>query len=162
MAYTTPTTAAVASLLRTRTKNAAGAYGDDFSTSSQPTKAQVTELIGLAEGLILPGLGSLGDADLSDGCAAGVQGGAAALVTLGAAMLVEVGYWPEQQGQGDQTVAGILRDLLDGDMYDRTARAAALCRGETGGGDGDAGGSLSPSYAYPEDRGGMVGWGTRW
>lgn len=164
MPYTAPTSAQVAALLRTRTKSAAGQYADDFSATSTPTQAQVEALIEVAGGLILPGLGSLADADLTDGCRAGVWSGASSLVALGAAMLVEQGYWPEQIGQGDQTAARLIYDLLTGDIYDRIARAAAACRGETGGGDEDVGGSGygSPAYAFPEDRGGLVGWGSRW
>lgn len=165
MAYTAPTSADVAALLRTRTKGANSQYAADFSTDSQPTKAQVETLITLASGLILPGLGSLADADLSAGCKADVWNGAKALVTLGAAMLVEASHFPEQQQQGDQTIARLLQDLLEGDFYDRLARAAAACRGESGGGDEDSGSAAAPqdaSWAFPQDRGGMIGHGTRW
>lgn len=123
-------------------------------------------MIGTAESLILPGLGALTDAALDDACQASIQGGAKALVTLGAAMLVEVSHNPEQVGQsGEPSVAGVLKDLLEGDFYDRIARAARTCRGETGGGDDDSGADPPPtswSGAFPEDRGGMIGHGTRW
>ncbi len=161
---TRPTTAEVAALLRTRTKTPAGAYGEDFTATTKPSAAHVETLITIASGLILPGLGDLSESALECTDSSGVLSGARSLVTLGAAMFVEASFWPEQQGQGEQDVSALMRDLIEGDSFDRVAKAAARCRGETGGGDeeGGGGGSADVSYAFPEDRGGMLGHGSRW
>lgn len=166
MPYTAPETADVAALLRSRAVVPEGDLLPDFTTETEPSKVQVEALIGIAAGMVLPGLGSLEADALTGGetCQATVWAGARSLVALGAAMLVEQSYWPEQQGSGDLTVADLMLRLLEGDTFDRVARAAARCRGESGGGDGDTGGGGVPSarWSFPRNAGGMIGHGTRW
>ena len=81
---------------------------------------------------------------------------AALVAGMTAALDVEISFYPDEVAAGDSAYDKIkeLRDerltiLMDGVAEDPNSEDVSTVDS-----------SLSPSYAFPEDLGGMVGWGT--
>jgi CheY-like chemotaxis protein len=161
-----PTVDEIGALLRARTQN-----GDDneigtFTSDTRPTDDQVQSIIMMAQSVVV---GAVGDLDaLVCGTADQVRTQARFMMALLASMLVELSYFPGQIETGNSPYPHY-RDMFDAQMPG-LIEAAAECRaGEVtptpGTGDGGGGGTPIPgsaSWNFPEDQGGMVGWGTRW
>lgn len=92
-----PTVADIGALLRARTKGSDQTGGDElgtFTADTRPTGAQVAALIAQAVSDVAMRVGADVDEDL--------HGSYRECVALRAAMLVEIGYYPEQTGDGPQ------------------------------------------------------------
>lgn len=145
----------VGALLHSRTKDAVGNELGTFTPNTRPTDAQVSILIGQAKGAIENEIGIEIDERWIPA--------ARELVTLATALRVELAYYPEQVATGRSPYAQI-RELLEGGPGTSGALArliSAMAETEEGGEVG-AGDDMLPSYSYPPDAGGMLGWGTRW
>jgi hypothetical protein len=99
--------------------------------------------------------------------AADIMTQAATVVALLAAMLIELSYFPEQV-QSSRSAYEQYRDLFWGSdgksgLIGDLVTAVSEC---VGGGvepdPADDAGSLTSSWAFPLDCGGMVGWQTKW
>lgn len=160
----------VAALLRSRTQDSTdeelGAWTDD----TRPTLGEVERLLAMAQSIIMGQTGPLTPEVLVCSTADDIMTQAATTVALLAAMLVELSYFPEQV-QSTRSAYEQYKDLFWGPdgksgLIGNLVSAVTECIGggvepDPGGGEVGAG-SLTPKFAFPVDRGGMVGWQTRW
>lgn len=146
----TPTVAEVAALLRARAVDSDGNELSSFTPSTRPTDAQVSSLITRAAETVSMVVGADIDAALFEE--------AKSLVSLRAAMLVELSFFPEQV-RDDRSAYTHYKTLWDEDL-----ERLKLAVQEAGAGDepGSVDDSAGPIFSFPEDVGGMVGWGTEW
>lgn len=160
----TPTVDDVAALLRARTRDDVGVEVGTFNEDTSPTADEVTNLIALAVGSVSSAVGAdIPDAaDRDDGGDVDAHRDAAkTLVSLKAAMLIELSYYPEQI-DADRSPYNAYKDIYD---ENRAALLEAVLEARGGSSDGGAAsgeGTSLPSYSFPEDQGGMIGWGTVW
>lgn len=147
----TPAVDAVGAMLRARTRTDTGVEVGTFNDDTRPTGEQVDGLIAQAVGDISNVIGE----DLPNET---LMNAAKSLSALGAAILVELSYFPEQVAHNHSPVATMER------MYNARLKQLEEAVSEAGGVDGEVvpGSGGGPSYAYPEDQGGLVGWGTVW
>jgi hypothetical protein len=152
----------VAALLRARTQDNTDEELGEWTDNTRPTLSEVERLLAMAQSAITGRTGPLTPEVLVCSTADDIMTQAATTVALLAAMLVELSYFPEQV-QSSRSAYEQYRDLvwgpdgksgLVGDLVESVHECAA--------GDVEPGSGLSPSYAFPVDRGGMVGWQTRW
>lgn len=147
----TPEVVDVAAVLRTRTAGEYGVEAGDFTAQTRPTAAQVTSIIGLAVGDVGIRVG----ADLPEV----LWPTARSLAVLRAAMKVELTYFPEQVATGRSPYAQMK------EQYDEGIAALVTAAAQQVGAGGEAGSiddEPMPSYGFPANAGGMVGWGTAW
>lgn len=156
-----PTVEAVAGLLRARTVDKVGREMGTFTSDTRPTREQVESLIATATVDIAADTGVLPTG--SDDGAVVVRGLAARAAELYAAMLVELTYFPEQVAAG-KSPYGEYKSLLEGGPGIKGARSRLVSAANEYSVDQtlDAGDDVGPAYSFPEDCGGLVGWGTRW
>lgn len=144
-----PTVEDAGRLLRARTKDSNGTEIGTFNANTRPTGTAVQLLIAQAIGDVRALLGST--------VPVAVEGAAKFAATLRTAMLIELSYFPEQV-RGDHSAYSEYKALYDGVMD-------GLLPDSSGGTDGGVGGALAanvlPSYFFPEDTGGLIGWGTK-
>jgi hypothetical protein len=145
------TSRTVAGPLRSRTVDGNSVEQGDFTNgdqSTRPTKAQVEELIVEAEAEI----GAIIGTDIP----AAFWDIARKVTGLTAALEVELSFFPQEVGAGTSPYAElkVQRDEKLKQLMDAISEAA----GEAS--DSTVDGAGSPSYSFPEDVGGMVGWGT--
>jgi hypothetical protein len=152
----------VAALLRARTQDDTDKELGEWTDSTRPTLAEVERLLAMAQSIITGQTGPLTPEVLVCSTAADIMTQAATCVALLAAMLVELSYFPEQV-QSTRSAYEQYRELFWGpDGKSGLIGALVEAVHECTHGDVDPGSDLSPSYAFPVDRGGMVGWRTRW
>lgn len=145
-----PAVADVGALLRARTKDSNGNELGTFTANTRPTGDEVALLIQQAADDILAATG----ADIP----ALVAGVARSMAVYRAAMLVELSYWPEQVASNKSPYAAY-KALYDQGLPTLVKAVMSAEAGEDVGGEDVA---RFPSYSFPQDTGGMVGWGTRW
>lgn len=147
----TPLVEDVAALLRARTIDNNGAEVGTFNTDTRPTDTEADVVIAHAVdeisarvGLEIPEI---------------VWPIAKRAASLRAAMLIELSYWPEQV-RSQKSPYEHYRD-----MYNDQIKAVEKAVKEAGSGDPEEVGSVDdaamPSFGFPVDTGGMIGWGTR-
>lgn len=146
----TPSVEDIGSILRARTKDRNGNEIGTFNADTRPTAAGVQEQIDLAMGKISP----LYREDISESTFSPAIRAAA----LKAAMLVELSYFPEQVATG-QSPYDQLKDQYAEAWED--LQTAIGTSDDSDGDPGELGESGFPNYAFPEDVGGLVDWGTR-
>lgn len=142
------TVRSVGTILRARTVDANGNELGTFTADTRPTAEQVQELLDEAVGRLASEVGSDIDAKF--------WAQARSVAALDAALTVELTYWPEQVATGRSPYEQ-LKEL-------HTERRAALVKAVSEEGDDtdeEVGGAGSPSYGFPADAGGLVGWGTK-
>lgn len=142
----------VAAYVRSRTKDRNGNEVGTFNGLTRPTDVQVTSLLADA------------GSDVADQIGWDIPNvfwpRAAAQTQLAAALLVELTYFPEDVGTNRSPYAQ-LKTLFD----ERLGRLkTAIADYDADPTDPDEGNvpAATPSYGMPADRGGMVGWRTRW
>ena len=159
----------VAALLRSRTQDNTDEELGIWTADTRPTLAEVERLLAMAQSIITGQTGPLTPEVLICSTADDILTQAATTVALLAAMLVELSYFPEQV-QSTRSAYEQYRELFWGadgksGLIGSLVAAVSECAGggvEPDAGEQAAGGVQSPSYAFPVDRGGMVGWQTRW
>lgn len=147
-----PAVADVAAVLRSRTKDRNGTEVGTFNADTRPTNGQVTAEIELAVGDVV----SVFSEELPEV----TWPQAKRVVALGTAMLVELSYFPEQVASGKSPYEQ-LKALYDAAWKRFEVSFNQADDSGVGAGDGDVGAYGNPSYAFPEDQGGLVGWATR-
>jgi hypothetical protein len=158
-----PTFQAVSDLMRTRTTDErgeeVGLFTDDGRT--RPTASQVTRLIEQANTMVLARTGSLDPEVLECDTSESIISQANYVTALLAACLIELSYFPEQIGTDRSPYEGY-KDLFES-LIESLVTAARECRaGEVTPEPTDETALPSASWAFPVDRGGLVGWETRW
>lgn len=144
----TPSAADVGAVLRARTKDVNGNEVGTFTPETRPTLVEVDLLIARALGRVSTRFGDDLPEERHDD--------ARSLAAIYTAMLIELSYFPEQVATG-RSPYNQLRDLYN-DQLKELEDALGLGPGDTTIGS-DA--ELMPKYFFPEDIGGLVGWGTR-
>lgn len=147
-----PSVAEVAALLRARTKVEGGNEVGTFNTRTRPTQDEVDNLIdeGLAEVLgkvNVPEAGSAREARVKRA------------VALYTAILVELSFFPEQVGSA-RSPASTYEKLYEKRIASLEAESATEEVG--GGGEGVTEEPRDPVWTFPQNTGGLVGWGSRW
>lgn len=145
----TPTVAEVGSLLRARTKDNVGNELGTFTPNTRPREDAVLSLIqqaanevGMRVGFETPAV---------------VWPSVRWMIALRAAMLIELSYFPEQVRSDKSAYDRYER------MYNSQIDALEEAVREAGSGEdpGEGDDAKLPSFGFPEDVGGMIGWGTR-
>lgn len=151
-----PATAEVAKLIPTRTRGDTMVDQDDFSANSRPTKEQVEGLTVDAEAEVNNRLSSY------DGLIPTKHHRKISYaMTLYSAMLVELTRFPEQIGT-QRSAYSHLKELYDESMTQLEQALGIIPEGAVDGGTGTVvSGYGEPKYSFPEDRGGLVGWNTK-
>jgi hypothetical protein len=160
---TEPTVDDVAALLRARTQDNNDQEVGTFNDDTRPTGDEAQRMIDVSAGLIFGAVGDLSDLDCGD--ADLVRNSAQNLWILLAAMLIELSYFPEQV-RDNRSPYDQFKELFDV-LVPYVTAAVQACQS----GDeiptplpGDSG-ALSPAdaaWSFMQDRGGLVGWMTRW
>jgi hypothetical protein len=158
----------VAALLRARTQDNTDVEVGSWTADTRPTLDEVNRLIEMAQSIILGQTGPLTPEVLICDTADDVMTQAATCVALLAAMLVELSYFPEQV-QSTRSAYEQYKELFwgpDGKSGLIGALVSAVSECASGGVEPDPGTDGAavpkPSWAFPVDAGGMVGWQTRW
>lgn len=146
----TPTVAQVGALLRARTQDDNGNELGTFTEATRPNGEQVRDLVGSAASRV----GGKVSADLPDA----LLESAREVAAIRAAMMVELSYFPEQVGT-DQSAYTELKELYNEGLAELQEAFLRIGADEAAGTDDDRAAG-SPVYAFPEDRGGLVGWQT--
>lgn len=161
----------VAALLRARTQDTSDEELGKWTEDTRPTLAEVERLLAMAQSIVLGQTGPLTPEVLICQEADDIMVQAATVVALLAAMLVELSYFPEQV-QSTRSAYEQYRELFWGPdgksgLIGALVSAVSECAmggvtpeppSESGGADRPP----PPSWAFPRDAGGMVGWQTRW
>lgn len=147
---TRPEVSDVGALLRARTKSSSSGEIGTFDETTRPTDAQVDELIETAVQHVAAKVGVT--------LPSSVHEMARRVAALRTAMLVELSYFPEQV-RSDKSAYEHYKTLFDEELAVLAEAAQDAQAGEDPGGVDD---QLSPTYSFPEDGGGLVGWGTSW
>lgn len=144
-----PTMQDIAAKLRARTKDNKGNELGIFTASTRPTAEQVEVLI----------YDAVNDMNLiiGDSTNEKVFNYAKGIATIKTAMDVELSYFPEQIQQGMSPYPALERQL-ERDLKE----LYRVIDPDGSGGQAPGAAALLPKFTYPEDAGGMVGWGTRW
>jgi hypothetical protein len=157
----------VASLLRARTQDDTDVEVGSWTDSTRPTLAEVERILEMAASSVVGRTGPLTPEVLICNTAEDVMTQAATCVALLAAMLVELSYFPEQV-QSSRSAYDQYHELLygpdgkSGMMGDLVGSVSECAAGGVEPDPGEGVNIPKPSYAFPADRGGMVGWRTRW
>jgi hypothetical protein len=154
----TPTVEEVAALLRARTQDDNDKEIGTFDDSTRPTGEEVQHIIDLSEDMIYGVTGDM--TNLPCPGADQVRESAHSFWILLAAMLVELSYFPEQV-ENNRSPYDQYKELFDS-LLGNLRNAIDLC---WSGGDGPPTPEGTPSNAEWEfmvDKGGLVGWQTRW
>jgi hypothetical protein len=152
----TPSLEDVAAIIPTRTADDVGDLKETFDDETAPTAAQVTRLINGAVRKLAPKLGENLPAGSDELIPAAKN-----LAALLSAMSVELTYFPRQVGSGESPYRQ-LKEKYDEDLKDlmlEIEQAGGSTDEETGESVGE---TMSPSYGFPRDEGGLVGWRTNW
>lgn len=155
--FAPPTVDDVGALLRARTQDTHDDELGTFTADTRPTAEQAEAIIVQASSAVLARTGKLDD-NLKCGSADDIRTNAKYMITLLAAMLIELSYFPEQVNS-DRSPYGQYRDLYNDGMTALLDAVKECIDGEVV---PDDGGSYGPSFSFPVDAGGMVGWQTRW
>jgi hypothetical protein len=157
----------VAALLRARTQDSSDEELDTWTDDTRPTLSEVERLLFMAQSIVLGSTGPLNSEVLTCSTADDIMTQAATTVALLAAMLVELSYFPEQV-QSSRSAYEQYRDLFWGPdgksgMVGDLVEAVRECieggvTPDPAGGEG----STRAAWGFPVDRGGLVGWHTRW
>lgn len=155
-----PTVDDVGALLRARTQDSHDDELGTFTDDTRPTAEEVQIIIAQATSIVLGRTGKMDSPPMTCDTAPDLRTNAQTAITMLAVMLVELSYFPEQV-RSDRSAFEDYRSLWN-DTMTALIDAAAECRG--GEVIPDDGGSYNPgpSWAFPVDGGGMVGWETRW
>jgi len=135
----------------------------EWTEDTRPTLEEVNHLLAMAQSIVLGQTGPLNDETLICASKDDIYTQAATVVALLAAMLVELSYFPEQV-QSTRSAYEQYRELFWGadgrsGMIGELVSSVAECKS---GGVEPEGGVGRPSFGFPVDRGGLVGWQTRW
>lgn len=129
-----PSTADVAAQIPARVQEPGVGRVDDFSEDTEPTKAQVEAIIGLAVREVASSVGT-------NPCSEELRSDAGAAAALRAAMRVEVGFWPEQTTNAGSSFKS-LESLWKDSMRTLVEAVEEQCGGA---GEGEGGAAGEPS-----------------
>jgi hypothetical protein len=158
-----PTVDEVGALLRARTQDSDDDEIGTFDDTTRPTGEEVENIIKQATSIVLGRTGSMDTPPMSCDLAPDLRTNAQTAICMLAVMLVELSYFPEQV-RSDRSAFEYYRDLWN-DTMTALIDAAAECRGgevvpDNTGENGKS--QYGPSWAFPVDGGGLVGWQTQW
>jgi hypothetical protein len=158
-----PTVSDVGAILRARTQDDQDDEVGTFNADTRPTDTEVERLIVQAGTTVFSATGSLDS--LTCALADNIRESAKYWVSLLASMLVELSYFPEQV-RSDRSAYAFYKQMWDDETtgFRSLLDAVSECKAGEVEPDtpGDQGSFIAdPSWSFPEDLGGMVGWQTR-
>ena len=156
--FINPTVDDVGAILRARTQDVEDDEVGTFTDTTRPTAEEVERIIGMARGVVLTRTGSLDSPPMVCDTAPDLRTNASTAVAMLAAMLVELTYFPEQVNS-DRSAYEEYKELWN-TVMEGLVGAAGECRG--GEIVPEEGKNPGPSWSFPIDGGGMVGWQTKW
>lgn len=151
----TPTVGQVGALLRARTLDSSGNELGTFTKETRPTHQEVDRLARAAANKLSTYAGDVIPEDL--------LGEATDLAALRTAMMIELGYFPEQVVAGRSPYAQ-WKELWDEAVGTPTAPGSFVVAVQNAVEDETVdvgGGSGEPHFAFPENKGGLIGWETK-
>lgn len=151
----------VGALLRARTQDSHDDEIGTFNDETRPTDEEAQRIIEQAGSIVYSRIGSVEEEVLTCSGAEDIRTQAKYMVSLLAAMLIELSYFPEQV-KSDRSAYEHYRELWNEQMTSLTDAAAECRSGEITPDVPGEGGVGNPSWAFPVDAGGLVGWQTRW
>ena len=160
-----PTVQDVGDFLRARTQDSDDDEVGTFTDDTRPTEEEVERLIVRAGTMVYSATGSL-DSLACEG-AEQVQAAGKHWVAFLAAMVIELSYFPEQV-RSDRSAYAFYKEMWDDETTGFGSLIDAVAECKAGEIEPDVPGSDAstavpdPSWSFPEDVGGMVGWQTRW
>jgi hypothetical protein len=159
----TPSLADVGALLRDRTVDAGGNEVGTFTPTTRPTDVQAQILINqsandayLLFGEDIPDAPGNPASPTYDPNA--LRNAAKSAVEFHAAALIELSHFGEQVARGNSPYP---QYEASWEAQSKRVQSAIESAGSSSP-SGPAGGSMVPQFDFPDDWGGMVGWGTRW
>lgn len=156
----TPELDDVGALVRDRTVDSGGNEVGTFTPQTRPTDVEATKLIAQATQDAYAIFGEdIPDAADPDNPGA-IRDAAREAVGYHAAALIELSHFGEQVARGNSPYAEYER--LWNEAAARIQAAIESQGGQPPAPVDSSTGSMNVSYEFPEDAGGMVGWGTRW
>jgi hypothetical protein len=159
--FVPPTVDDVGALLRARTQDDHDDEIGTFTADTRPTDVQVQKIIDQAVSVVFTRTGAMDTPPLDCPTAPSLRTNAASCASMLAVMLVELSYFPEQV-RSDRSAFEDYRDLWN-TLMDSLVDAAAECRGgEVVPDEKGEGYRPGPSWGFPVDAGGLVGWNTQW
>jgi hypothetical protein len=159
----TPGLAEVGALERDRTVDE---FGNEVGTFTAATRPTDTEAMSIIQNAVEDAMTVFGE-DIPD--APGdktsvtydpnaLREAAKTAVAYHSAALIELSHFGEQVARGNSPYQEY-EDQWE-NLRDRVIRAIESAGGESPA--GDTTGSQNPQFVFPEDAGGMIGWGTNW
>jgi hypothetical protein len=158
-----PTVDDVGAILRARTQDDHDDELGTFTDDTRPTADEVNKLIVQAGLPVYTATGRLDD--LTCSMKDQVQESAKYWVAMLTAMLIELTYFPEQV-RSDRSAYAFYKEMWDDEITGFSSLIDAVKECRAGELEPDTPGTGTdtppdPSWAFPEDVGGMVGWQTR-
>ena len=160
-----PTVQDVGDILRARTQDSDDDEVGTFTDDTRPTEGEVERMIVRAGSVVYSATGRLDD--LACEGSGGIQEAAKHWVSLLASMLIELSYSPEQV-RSDRSAYAFYKEMWDDETTGFTSLMDAVAECKAGEIEPDVPGADAstavpdPSWSFPVDAGGMVGWGTKW
>lgn len=157
-----PTVDDVGAILRSRTQDDHDDELGTFTADTRPTKDEVEKLIQQAGTTVYTSTGQLDE--LTCSMKDQVQASAKYWISLLTSMLVELSYFPEQV-RSDRSAYAFYKEMWDDDTTGFSTLIDAVQECKSGELEPDTPGEgqapPDPSWSFPVDLGGMVGWQTR-
>lgn len=156
-----PTLEDVAAILHERVQAEGGHSATTFSTTTNPTAAQVEAIIDMQVPLALIEFGDVTTEALTCPTADDIQAAIRTLLAMRVAAVVELSYWPQDAVSGD-TAEEFWRRIVEIETP-KVVAAASECRtgGVVPGDAGDGGGGIAMAPVYQFQAGPRVG-SRRW
>lgn len=159
----TPSVQDVANYITSRTKDTSGNEVGTFSADTRPNEDQVADKISIAVNDVWSEIGDLPAVVNGDEQTTRLNNAAKNITAIRAAMLVELSYFADQVST-QRSVYPQLREMYSGNPGAPGGLARLVSAVEEYNSDASvgAGNDVMPSFSFPTDCGGMIGWGTRW
>lgn len=143
-----PSVGDVAAILRARLVETGGGRVEAFTADTEPTAAEVSNLVAMFAPSVLGQLGDLGDLGCTN--ASDLRRWARTQIAQRVAIEVELSYRPDEVGVEAANATAERRSALDTDMT-ALVRAVELCREKAreGGDAGESVGRNDPAWAFP-------------
>lgn len=145
-----PSPSLVARLLRARLVTFGATPVDDFTADTEPSRADVADLIDMQASLVLMRVGPLGDGELHCSDVAMIRSAVATVIAYRVAVDVELSFVPEEIQEFAAAANDLRRQQNDADLI-ALETAVERCRtsSDDGGDGGESESRADPAYRFP-------------